>query len=75
MLTKIPLQSLTGLSWRCKVCVYVDSEEALLELAAKGKARGFVVARPLGTGFTEFHGGQHLPAWHLSHWLQKTLTR
>ncbi len=28
-----------------KVCVYVDSEEALLELAAKGKAlRGFVVA-------------------------------
>ena len=39
-----------------KVCVYVDSEEALLELAAEGKARGFVVALIRDAGFTEFHG-------------------
>ena len=39
-----------------KVCVYVDSEEALLELAVEGKARGFVVALIRDAGFTEFHG-------------------
>ena len=39
-----------------KVCVYVDSEEELLELAAEGKARGFVVALIKDAGFTEFHG-------------------
>ena len=39
-----------------KVCVYVDSEEELLELAAKGRACGFVVAVIRDAGFTEFHG-------------------
>ena len=39
-----------------KVCVYVDSEEALLELAAKGREQGFACALVRDAGLTEFHG-------------------
>jgi PTH2 family peptidyl-tRNA hydrolase len=39
-----------------KVCVYVDSEEALLDLAEQGRARGFVCALVRDAGLTEFHG-------------------
>ena len=39
-----------------KVCVYVDGEEALLEIAQKGKELGFAVALVRDAGFTEFHG-------------------
>ncbi|MBR2682280.1 MAG: aminoacyl-tRNA hydrolase [Atopobiaceae bacterium] len=39
-----------------KVCVYVDSEEELLELAAKGREQGFAVALIRDAGHTEFHG-------------------
>ena len=39
-----------------KVCVYVDGEEALLEVAQKGKELGFAVALVRDAGFTEFHG-------------------
>jgi PTH2 family peptidyl-tRNA hydrolase len=39
-----------------KVCVYVDGEEALLELAQRGRAAGFAVALVRDAGFTEFHG-------------------
>lgn len=39
-----------------KVCVYVDSEEALLDLADKGREQGFVCALVRDAGLTEFHG-------------------
>ena len=39
-----------------KVCVYVDSEEALLELAERGRSLGFAVALIRDAGHTEFHG-------------------
>ena len=39
-----------------KVCVYVDGEEALLDLAAKGRGQGFAVALVRDAGYTEFHG-------------------
>ena len=39
-----------------KVCVYVDSEEALLELADKGREQGFICALVRDAGHTEFHG-------------------
>lgn len=39
-----------------KVCVYVDGEDALLELAARGREAGFVVALIRDAGYTEFHG-------------------
>ena len=39
-----------------KVCVYVDSEEALLELAVKGREQGFICALVRDAGLTEFHG-------------------
>lgn len=39
-----------------KVCVYVDSEEELLELAQKGRDLGFLVALIRDAGYTEFHG-------------------
>ena len=39
-----------------KVCVYVDGEEALLDLARQGRERGFAVALVRDAGFTEFHG-------------------
>lgn len=39
-----------------KVCVYVDSEEDLLDLAARGRELGFAVALVRDAGHTEFHG-------------------
>lgn len=39
-----------------KICVYVDSEEELLELAHKGRERGLLVALIRDAGITEFHG-------------------
>ncbi len=39
-----------------KVCVYVDSEEELLDLAARGRELGFVYALVRDAGLTEFHG-------------------
>lgn len=39
-----------------KVCVYVDSEEALLDIADQGRERGFAVALIRDAGLTEFHG-------------------
>ena len=39
-----------------KVCVYVDSEEELLELAERGREEGFVCALVHDAGLTEFHG-------------------
>ena len=39
-----------------KVCVYVDSEEDLLDLAARGRERGLAVSLVRDAGLTEFHG-------------------
>ncbi len=39
-----------------KVCVYVDSEEELLDLAVRGRELGFAVALIRDAGHTEFHG-------------------
>lgn len=39
-----------------KVCVYVDSEEELLDLATRGRELGFAVALVCDAGHTEFHG-------------------
>ena len=39
-----------------KVCVYVDSEEELLDLAVRGRELGFVCALVRDAGLTEFHG-------------------
>ncbi|MDO4596321.1 MAG: aminoacyl-tRNA hydrolase [Coriobacteriaceae bacterium] len=39
-----------------KICVYVDSEEALLDLAQRGRAAGFAVSLICDAGHTEFHG-------------------
>ncbi len=39
-----------------KICVYVDSEEELLDLAARGRELGFCVALVRDAGHTEFHG-------------------
>lgn len=39
-----------------KVCVYVDSEEELLDLADRGRELGLVVALVRDAGHTEFHG-------------------
>ena len=39
-----------------KVCVDVDGEEALLDLAARGRQEGFAVALIRDAGMTEFHG-------------------
>ena len=39
-----------------KVCVYVDSEEALLEIAEKAKEKGLIAAVITDAGMTEFHG-------------------
>lgn len=39
-----------------KVCVYVDSEEALLDLANKARDKGFVYSLIRDAGLTEFHG-------------------
>ena len=39
-----------------KICVYVDGEEALLDVAQQGKDAGFAVALIRDAGHTEFHG-------------------
>ena len=39
-----------------KVCVYVDGEEALLDVAEQGMDEGFVVSLVRDAGITEFHG-------------------
>lgn len=39
-----------------KVCVYVDSEDALLDLAKRGREQGFLCALVRDAGHTEFHG-------------------
>ncbi len=39
-----------------KVCVYVDSEEALVDIAEEAKKRGIIVAVITDAGMTEFHG-------------------
>ena len=39
-----------------KICVYVDSEEELLEIAKKAEERGIIAAVITDAGATEFHG-------------------
>lgn len=39
-----------------KVCVYVDSEEELLCIAAEAEKRGIIAAVIIDWGLTEFHG-------------------
>ena len=39
-----------------KVCVYVDSEEALLYIAEKAKNEGVIASVITDAGMTEFHG-------------------
>ena len=39
-----------------KVCVYVDSEEALLDIAQKAKDKGIIASVITDAGMTEFHG-------------------
>lgn len=39
-----------------KVCVYVDSEQALLDIAGKATERGIIASVITDAGMTEFHG-------------------
>lgn len=39
-----------------KVCVYVDSEEELLDIARKAEERGIIASVITDAGATEFHG-------------------
>ena len=39
-----------------KVCVYVDSEEELLDIAKKADEKGIIAAVITDAGMTEFHG-------------------
>ena len=39
-----------------KVCVYVDSEEKLLDIAQKAEEKGIIAAVITDAGMTEFHG-------------------
>lgn len=39
-----------------KVCVYVDSEEALLEISQSAKEKGIIASVITDAGMTEFHG-------------------
>ena len=39
-----------------KVCVYVDSEESLLDIAQKTKDKGIIASVITDAGMTEFHG-------------------
>ena len=39
-----------------KVCVYVDSEEALMDIAKKAEERGIIASVITDAGMTEFHG-------------------
>ena len=56
-----PVKSTTPLSdwfkYGCaKICVYVDSEEELMNIADKAKEKGIIVAVITDAGMTEFHG-------------------
>ena len=44
------------LNGEAKICVYVDSEEALLEIDRKAKEAGILCALIQDAGHTEFHG-------------------
>lgn len=44
------------LNGEAKICVYVDSEEALLEIDRKAKEAGILSALIQDAGHTEFHG-------------------
>ena len=39
-----------------KICVYVDSEEELIDIAEKAKEKDIIVAVITDAGMTEFHG-------------------
>ena len=39
-----------------KICVYVDSEEQLIDIAEKAKEKGIIAAVITDAGMTEFHG-------------------
>ena len=39
-----------------KICVYVDSDEALLDIAKKAEERGIIASVITDAGMTEFHG-------------------
>ena len=39
-----------------KICVYVDSEEELMNIADKAKEKGIIAAIITDAGMTEFHG-------------------
>ena len=39
-----------------KICVYVDSEEALLEIAENAQEKGVIASVITDAGMTEFHG-------------------
>ena len=39
-----------------KVCVYVDSEEALLDIATRAQEKGIIASVITDAGMTEFHG-------------------
>ena len=39
-----------------KICVYVDSEEELIDIAEKAKEKGIIAAVITDAGMTEFHG-------------------
>lgn len=39
-----------------KICVYVDSEEALLDIASKAREKNIIAAVITDAGMTEFHG-------------------
>ena len=39
-----------------KICVYVDSEEELMNIADKAKEKGIIAAVITDAGMTEFHG-------------------
>ena len=39
-----------------KICVYVDSEEALIDIEKRAKEKGIIVSVITDAGMTEFHG-------------------
>ena len=56
--TKAPATPLSDwFNYGCaKVCVYVDSEDELLEIAEKAGEMGIIAAVITDAGMTEFHG-------------------
>jgi PTH2 family peptidyl-tRNA hydrolase len=53
--TETPLSE--WFSYGCaKICVYVDSEEELMAIAAKAEEKGVLAAVITDAGMTEFHG-------------------